>query len=114
MKNQMLKPQAPINFDKFHDDEYICWVEVSNVPSKFKEKAKEIDKVYYNETCFGVCIVKTTEEQELWNAVRENSIGDLFYIDINGNKNWFEYELSENEEELMIDYCRNYIKENNL
>ena len=113
MKKQMLKPTIPINFDKF-DEDYICWLEVTNVPLKFQEKAKEIDKKYYNKTCFGVCVVKNTDGGEFWNIVRENPVGELFYIDINGNKNWFEYELSEDEETEMIDFCENYIKENNI
>jgi hypothetical protein len=104
---------CPINIDKF-DGDYCCWMEVTNVPETFIKQAKEIDGENYEPSCFGICVTKATDGGEFWNVTTENPIGQLFYIDINGEKNWMAYKLSEEEEQKAIEFCKNYIKENKM
>lgn len=108
-----MKVNGIINIDRF-DEDYICWLEVKNIPEQFIKQAKQIDKENYEESCFGICVVKDTENGEVWNVITESHVGELFYIDVWGTKHWLEYELTEDEKTKAIDFCKNYIKENNI
>lgn len=114
IKNEKtIKVNDVINIDNF-DGDYICWLEVIGVPSIFIEQAKQIDGENYNSFCFGICVTKDTDGGEFWNVVTEVPIGQLFYIDNWGKKHWMKYELTEKEESQAIEFCKNYIKENNI
>ena len=108
-----IKIRCPIDIDKF-DENYICWMEVMNIPEQFKIEAKQIDGIYYNSTCFGICVVKDTDDEDIWNVITESHVGELFYTDNLGNKHWMKYNLTENEKKQAIDFCKNYIEKNNL
>lgn len=108
-----MKINCPINIDKF-DEDYICWMEVTNVPEQFKTEAKQIDGEYYDSTCFGICVVKSVDDPKVWNVITESSVGELFYTDNWGTKHWLEYDLTDDEKTQAIEFCKNYIKENNL
>lgn len=96
------------HMDKFSATEYIFWLEVDNIPREFIDRAKEIDKEDYEESCFGICVICT---EAGW-AVCEDEPGcQLFYIDNDGNKHWMPYELSTEEEHDAIEYCINNIME---
>lgn len=103
--------RCPINIDKF-DENYICWMEVMNIPEQFKTEAKQIDGEYYDSTCFGICVVKDTDDEDIWNVITESHVGELFYTDNLGNQHWMKYNLTEKKQ--AIDFCKNYIEENNL
>lgn len=108
-----MKVNTVINIDNF-DGDYICWLEVKNVPKQFIKQAKQIDKENYFSSCFGICVVKDTDGGEFWNVTTESSIGQLFYIDNLGDKHWMAYELTEEEEKQAIDFCKDYIKKYNI
>ena len=93
---------------------YICWLEVIDVPKTFIKQAKLIDGENYNPSCFGICVTKSIDGGEFWNVITESFIGELFYIDNYGTKHWMRYELTEEEEIQAIEFCKNYIKENNI
>ena len=112
-RTKSLKINGVINIDKF-DEDYICWLEVTNIPKIFIKQAKLIDGKNYNSTCFGICIVKDNECEEKWNVITESFIGQLFYIDDYGTKHWMRYNLNDNEETQAIEFCKNYIQINKI
>lgn len=95
------------HYDVFDDDEYICWVCVQDIPDKFIQEAKRIDKENYLEDCFGICIGKIEGD---WYVCQDFYGCELYYIDNNGKKHWMEYLLSDTESENVIEYCKDYIK----
>ena len=97
-------------YDKFWDDEYVCWVEVDDIPKIFIEKAKEIDKENYSKDCFGICVAKSEDDD--WCVCQESFGCELYYIDNNGDKHWMEYLLNDIEKDKAIEFCSNYVKRN--
>lgn len=95
--------------DKFDDNEYVCWVEVKEIPDQFIQEAKEIDGKNYEPTCFGICV---EQDETGWFVYREIPECDLYYIENYGNRCWMKYVLSEKERNEAIEFCKNYIKEN--
>lgn len=96
------------HMDNFGEGEYVFWLEVKDVPEKFIEKAKRIDKENFLEDCFGICI--TCSENE-WNVCQGDIDCELYYIDNNGDKNWMEYILTEEERTDAIKICKEGITE---
>ena len=96
------------HYDKFWDDEYICWVEVKDIPQKFIKQAKQIDGDNYSEDCFGICVSKG--EDDGWCVCQDAPGCELYYIDIDGEKHWMKYVLSEAEYNNAINFCEDYVK----
>ena len=94
------------HYDIF-DDEYVCWVAVQDIPDKFIQKAKRIDKENYLPTCFGICVCKSENE---WLVCQDSPGCELYYVDNNGDKHWMKYLLSDIEEEHVIEFCKTYVK----
>lgn len=95
------------HYDKF-DNEYVCWVEVKDIPDKFILEAKRIDKENYSPDCFGICVGKDETE---WYVCQDTLGCELYYVDNNGEKHWLKYILSDNERNEAIEYCKCYVKE---
>lgn len=93
--------------DKFDENEYCCWVEVTDVPETIIQEAKEIDGIYYDATCFGVCV---TCSDGKWLVCQDAPGCELYYIDFFGSTIWLNYVLSDSEKENAIDFCKNYVK----
>ena len=94
------------HYDVF-DDDYVCWVCVQDIPDKFIQEAKRIDKENYLEDCFGICVCKSESD---WYVCQDALGCELYYIDNDGEKHWMEYLLSDAESESAIEYCKDYIK----
>lgn len=108
-----MKINAIISIDNF-DGNYVCWLEVTDVPFTFIKQAKQIDGVNYSSSCFGICVTRDIDGGEFWNVIIEEPAGQLFYVDNLGNKHWLNYELTEEEENQAIEFCKKFIKENNI
>lgn len=104
----MLRVKTMDNCDKFWDNEYVCWVTVDGVGDKFIREAKEIDGEFYSSDCFGIWVGK---DNEGWFIGQDSPGCELFYIDNDGEKHWMSYILSDEEEELAIKFCKEYIGE---
>ena len=94
------------HYDDF-DDDYVFWVCVQDIPAKFIQEAKQIDKENYLPTCFGICVCK---DEDGWGVCQDSPGCELYYIDNNGYKHWMEYLLSDVEKENAVEYCKTYIK----
>lgn len=99
----MLKCKQVEHYDNF-EDEVIFWVEVENPPEEIKEKAKQIDKENYLDSCFGVCVNFEIENNEF--HVVTDWDGNLYYVDNNGEKHWFEVEMSEEFKNELFEMCK--------
>ena len=81
----MIKFDGIEHIDEFEGDCNIIYIEVTNIPEWVVKEAKSIDKEEYLDSCFGICFHENTDEIFV---VTDNG-NNLYYIDNNGNKNWF-------------------------
>ncbi len=95
----MLNYKALEHIDNF-ETEVVCWIEVSGVPKRFVEEAKQIDGENYIMDGFGVCIQYERENEEYF-AVEDEPGCNLYYVDNKGDKHWLPYEVSEQEVDLL-------------
>ena len=96
------------HIDDFGINEHVCWAEVAGVPNEFIEEAVAIDKENYNEGCFGICV---GQDEDGWYISQEEPGSELFYIDNDGDKHWMNYKLTKTEEVNAIEFCKNYLEE---
>lgn len=94
------------HYDDF-DDCIIFWLEVEEVDNKYKELAKEIDKENYLDNCFGICINYDTEEKDFTVVSDYYADEQLYYIDNDGNKHWFEYIVDNSVINVLKELCKN-------
>lgn len=80
----MIKFNGIEHIDEFEDCNVI-FIEVTNIPEWVVKEAKRIDKEEYLDSCFGMWMV----EDEDGIGVATDNGNNLYYIDNNGNKNWF-------------------------
>ena len=80
---------------------------MQDIPNKFIQEAKRIDKENYLEDCFGICAGK---DEDGWYICQDTIGCELYYIDNDGEKHWMEYLLSDAEKESAIEYCKAYVK----
>lgn len=95
----MLNYKALEHIDDF-ETELICWVEVTGIPERYADEAKQIDGENYSSDGFGVCI-QYDRDNEKYFAVEDKPGCDLYYVDNKGDKHWFPYEVNEQEVELL-------------
>lgn len=93
------------HIDDFDGDK-IMWIEVHEfgIPKDIKMKAQEIDGDDYNGDCFGICINYDCVIPELYVCQDELNC-ELFYIDNDGDKHWFEYQLNDIETYFFFNKC---------
>lgn len=93
------------HIDDFEGDK-VMWIEVHEfgVPKEIKKKAQEIDGEDYDGNCFGICINYDSQIPELYVCQDEINC-ELYYVANDGEKHWFEYQLSEMEEYLFFAEC---------
>lgn len=93
-----------------HCDEFdgavVCWLEVEDVQDSFKQLAKQIDKENYLEDCFGICVGC---DEDGWYVCQDEPSCELFYIDVDGDKHWMSYVLTEDENAEAIKFCKEYL-----
>jgi hypothetical protein len=97
-----MKVRCIEHVDHFSENEHVFWIEVDDIPKEFINKAKEIDKDEFLESCFGICVICTDTS---WSICEDKPGHQLFYIDNDGNKHWMLYELTVEEEHDAIEYC---------
>lgn len=101
------------HFDHF-DTETILWADISCVPEEIQRNAREIDGEEYNPNGFGVCIYYSWSKREfdvVTNTDLEyNKSQNIYYIDINGDKHWFEAELPQEFMNEVFAACREELK----
>ena len=89
------------HFDNFGDS-VIFWCVAENVPKKYINKAVQIDKENYSSNCFGVCVIFDAEGFHMC----QDSLGcELYYIDNNGDKHWFEKVFIKEESKAFFEAC---------
>jgi hypothetical protein len=84
-----------------------CAAEVTN--EDFIGIARAIDKDDYNADCFGVCIVLDENGFEV--SCHSSSDEQLYYTDVDGNKTYFNYKLTEEEIKGFTKVCANKVLE---
>lgn len=94
------------HYDDF-DDCIIFWLEVEGVNNKHKELAKEIDKENYMDECFGVCIQYDIDDKNFIIVSDWNEDEQLYYVDNNGDKHWFECIVDESLINELKEICKN-------
>ncbi len=103
----MLKYKG-LYYDDF-DTEVVCWLDVSGVPEKFIHEAKQADGDNYSSGCFGVCLLYDKGRKE-FTVAGDKTGHDLYYVDNNGDKQWFPYQLSEIEIGLLAQKAKQDIE----
>lgn len=86
------------HFDQF-EGEVIFWVDITDVPQAIQDKAKTIDGENYSADCFGMCVYYDRDNKN-FDVVTDTNLntGDsrnLYYIDNQGDKNWFQADMSQ-------------------
>lgn len=92
--------------DDFDADEHVFWLVVIDVPEEFIKKAKEVDGEDFESGCFSICIYHNEDE---WDVERDGYKHELFYVCNDGDRIWFKYELTEEEKNVAIDLCKEYL-----
>ena len=80
------------------------WLICNDLPQKYIDEAKEIDGENYNENCFGLIVTYGSIDgsEEDW-YIDSNA---PFYVDNDGNWNYLDYSLSEEEKETAFQMCK--------
>ena len=102
------------HFDLF-EDEIIFWAEIHDPPQAIQDAAKKIDHQEYDPKRFGVCIYLGTGTNE-FDMITDSdpSTGEsrnLYYIDVDGDKHWFQAELPEPLLQEIYAECRQALTE---
>ena len=95
------------HFDDF-GDECVIWGELSDLPQNIQEWARAIDGDNYIEDGFGVCLDydKATGE---FRILTEES-GNIFYVDVDGDKIWNFVEMPEAFIADMYEICKKELR----
>ena len=100
------------------EDETICWVELSDPPTELRNKAVLIDGDNYIESCFGVCVAfdAKTRKFDLVVDMDGDEALTVYYLDNDGDKHWFAYDLPENLKKRIFSECQQILdfKKDNL
>lgn len=80
------------HIDEF-EDSYVVWIELSGVSPKLVWEARMIDQENFIEDGFGCCVVFDKETNHL-EFIEDAPGREVFYVDNNGDKHWFNYQLN--------------------
>ncbi len=85
------------HYDEF-PDAVLFWVDISNPPLEIQKAAKNIDGQDYRAAGYGMCIFYE-RAGNCFDIVTDTDLdtGDsrnIFYIDRDGNKHWFQLDIS--------------------
>ena len=99
-----------IGIDNISDfeDEKIFWISLTDPPARLKSRAKLIDGEAYSDTCFAVWVsfYPDTGEFEFVKEKAGDASCSVFYIDNDGERHYFPYEIPEALEKQIISECR--------
>ena len=96
------------HWDHFQD-ETIYWLDLSDMPEPIQQAARRIDGKAYNDRCFGICVVHDLATNE-YAVVTESGTSpevdrNIFYVDNNGDKHWFQADLPDTLVKEMFSCC---------
>lgn len=95
--------------DAFEGDVTIFWIDISDPPQELQDIAKEIDGCDYNPEAFGVCVNYSFAEKKFYVVVdlgeTEDDRRNIFYIDRDGDKHWFETEIPQELVDHIFEEC---------
>lgn len=94
------------HMDEFGANERVFWVVVGDVHQRFVEAAQRIDQENYCEDSFGVCV---GQDEDGWYVCEDMPGSNLYYISNDGDKCWMDYKLTEQEQDEVIEFCKNDI-----
>ena len=89
------------HYDNFGDS-VIFWCVAGDVPKKYINKAKRIDGDDYLDACFGACVVFDAEG---FHMCQEEVDCELYYIDNDGDKHWFDKKFTNAEAKQFFEAC---------
>jgi len=96
------------HYDHFMD-ETVFYAELTDLPQEIQDAARAIDGPHYDPSCFGICLCYDLKTKTV--AIMEEtslSTGEkcsVYYVDNNGDKNWFAVELPAGIERQLFDAC---------
>ena len=96
------------HYDHFMD-ETIFYAELADLPQDIQDAARAIDGPNYLPTCFGVCLSYDLKTKDV-GIVTDTDLAtgesrNIYYVDNNGDKNWFKVELPEDFTQRIFDAC---------
>lgn len=96
------------HFDHF-DSETVFWGELSDLPQDIQNEAKKIDGEEYSGDCFGICVHHDMETSK-FSIVTDTDLStgearNIYYIDNDGDKHWFQSELPEDFVNQVFETC---------
>ena len=100
----MIKIKCIDHIDDFGNDK--VFTIVLQEVSLYKNRAMKIDKENYSSDCFGLIVNYDADENE-YCICQDEFDCEIFYVDNNGDKHWFNYKLSEDEANEIIECCKN-------
>lgn len=113
VKEEVLLEVLQIEHYDFLGDVIAFWVDISGVPQAIQDKARQIDGGNFNPDCFGVCVNYDFEQGEFVVVVdtelSAEHPGNIYYIDIAGEKHWFSTKLSKPFIEQLFLACADAI-----
>ena len=97
----MIKFKEIEHFDNFTDS-VVFWCVAQDIPQQYIDQAKTIDEEYYEEDCFGVCVIFDSEG---YHMCQDEPDSELYYIDNDGNKHWMDKVLTDTEAKTFFEAC---------
>ena len=86
-------------------DEIVFWTDIAgcSVPKELREKARKIDGENFDIDCFGLCVRYDLTIPKMFVVSEINR--EVYYVDNNGDKHWFEYLLNDTERQNFLQQC---------
>lgn len=88
------------HYDVFEGDVIIFWADIAGLPQEIQAAAEKIDAGSFNPNGFGLCVNYSFAEHQFYLVVDMGYVGaseveerNIFYIDADGNKNWFKTDI---------------------
>ena len=90
------------------EDVSTFWAGLSDMPEAIQSKAKKIDGHEYDAQGFGACVGYDLPKNEFFFFTDENPTtggGNIFYVDADGDRHWFQVEIGDNLTRQIFDAC---------
>lgn len=89
-------------------DVTIFWVGLSDIPGPVQAKAQKIDDQEYDPQGFEACVGYDLTKNEFFFFTGEDISrggGNIYYVDADGDKHWFQVEIGEELSKQIFDAC---------
>jgi len=90
------------------EDVAIYWAVLSDMPKTVQSRAREIDGEEYDSQGFGMCLGFDFAKKEFFIFTDEDTAtggGNVYYVDKDGDKNWFRVDIGEALTKQIFDAC---------